>query len=246
LINNAIYDILKYMMISEPKYEIQGNKKVCINAKEVVDSIKECFPKETYKTLAVRADVHIQTVLRWVSVGRAEEYAMRNLVFSFEKEDNYDTVLLKDASPAQLRKQCQLIGWDKIINSPKQGELFMKIEDAQNQIAEKLMYDDTWAEILCNDCFPGIYGVQNWDVNVESQNIWVNFPKMEFSFKDVEFDFEVRIGGSREDDSVDQSHHRSAKGCGKFECSGGKVTEVYALEIDCDLDLSEDGTITRS
>lgn len=230
----------------EPKYITQGNKNVCINAKEVVDSIRECFPNETYKTLAVRADVHIQTILRWVSVGRAEKYAMRNLINSFKNEDNYSTVLLKDASPAQLRKQCQLVGWDKIINSPKQGELFMKIEDAQNQIAEKLIYDDTWADILCNDCLPGIYGVQYWDVNIDPQNIWVNFPKMEFSFKNAEFDFEVRIGSSREDDSMDESHHRLATGSGKFECSGGKVTDVYALEINCDLDLSEDGTITRS
>jgi len=229
----------------EPKYVIQGNKNVCINAKEVIDSIRECFPKETFKTLAIRANVHVQTVLRWVSVGRAEESAMRNLVVSFEKEDNHDTVLLKKASPTQLRKQCQLIGWDKVINSPKQGELFMKIEDAQNQIAEKLPYDDTWADILCNDCFPGIYGVEDWEVNVDPQNIWVNFPKMEFSFKNADFDFEVRIGGSNEDDSMDESYHRLASGSGKFECSGGKVTSVYALEIDCDLDLSEGGRVTR-
>jgi len=238
--------MLKNMMMLEPKYIIQGNKNVCINAKEVIGSIRECFPNETYKTLAIRANVHVQTVLRWVSVGRAEEYAMRNLVASFEKEDNYDTVLLKNASPAQLRKQCQIIGWDKIINSPKQGELFMKIEDAQNQIAEKLIYDDTWADMLCSDCFPGIYGVQYWNVNIDPQNIWVNFPKMEFSFKNAEFEFEVRIGGSREDDSIDESHDRPADGFGKFECSGGKVTNVYALEIDCDLDLSNGGTITRS
>jgi len=233
------------MMMLEPKYATQGNKNVCVNAKEVIDSIRECFPNETYKSLAVRANVHLQTVLRWVSVGRAEGYAMRNLAASFEKEDNYDTVLLKNASPAQLRKQCQLIGWDKVINSPKQGELFMNFEDAKNQIADKLASDDAWADMLCNDCSPGIYGVEDWEVSVDPQNIWVNFPKMEFSFKNAEFDFEVRIGGSRDDDSMDESYHRLANGSGKFECSGGKITDVYALEIDCDLDLSEGGKVTR-
>jgi len=245
LIFNVIYAILKHMMMEEPKYITQGNKTICINAKEVINSIRECFPKETFKTLAIRADVHVQTVLRWVSIGRAEEHAMRNLIVSFEKEDNYDTVLLKNASPVQLKRQCQLIGWDKIINSPKQGELFMKIEDAQNQIAEKLTYDNTWAETLCNDCDPGIYGVEDWEVIIDPQNIRVDFPKMEFSFKNAEFDFEVRIGGSREDDSMDESYHRLANGSGKFECSGGKITDVYALEIDCDLDLYEGGRVTR-
>lgn len=232
-------------MMIEPQYITQGNKKVCINAKEVINSIRQCFPDETYKTLADRADVHIQTILRWVSVGRAEEYAMRQLILSFTQEDNYDSVLLKNASPMQLRKQCQLIGWDKVINSPKRGELFMKIEDAQEQIAEKLTYDNTWLDILCNDTFPGIYGVRDSDVTVYAHTIWVNFPKMEFSFKDVEFDFEVRIGGSREDDSIDERHHRLASGRGKFECSGGKVSDIYDLEIDCDLDLSEGGKVSR-
>jgi len=233
------------MMLIEPKFTTQGNKNVCINAKNVIESMKLCFPKETYKTLADRANVHIQTILRWVSVGRAEENAMRNLMLSFEKDDNYDTVLLKNASPAQLRKQCQLIGWDKIINAPKKGELFMKIEDAQEQIAEKLAYDDTWMDILSTDCLPGIYGIEDWDVNADPQNIWVNFPKMEFSFKDVEFSFEVRLGGSRDEDSYDQKYNRFANGSGRFECSGGKVTEVYGLEIDCDLDLVDGGKVTR-
>jgi len=46
--------------------------------------------------------------------------------------------------------------WGAII---KQGEPFMKIIDAQNQIAEKLSSDEAWADILCNDCLPGIYKV---------------------------------------------------------------------------------------
>jgi hypothetical protein len=121
----------------------------------------------------------------------------------------------------------------------------MKLEDAQEQIAEKLSNNDAWIQILCDDCLPGIYGVEDWEVIAYPQNIWVNFPKMEFSFKDVEFDFEVRIGASREEDSIDESHHRLANGKGKFECSGGKITDIFALEINCDLDLTEGGRVTR-
>jgi len=68
---------------------------------------------------------------------------------------------------------------------------------------------------------------------------------MEFSFSDVEFDFEVRTGGSREDDSMDERHHRLANGRGKFECSGGRITEIYGIEINCDLDLTESGKVVR-
>lgn len=233
------------MMIVKPEYIQKGNKYICNNATLVINSIKHCFPLETYQTLADRAGVHIQTILRWVSVGRAEENAMRRLILSFDEKDNYDTVLLKEATPAQLRRQCQLIGWDIVINSPKQGELFMKIQDAQKQIAEMLAVDDSWANILCNDCLPGIYGVEYWEAMVLPEFIWVDFPKMEFSFKNAEFDFEVRLGGSREEDSMDESHSRMANGTGKFECSGGRVVGIYDIEINCDLDLTDGGTITR-
>jgi hypothetical protein len=68
---------------------------------------------------------------------------------------------------------------------------------------------------------------------------------MSFTFKDVDFDFEVRQGGSREDDSMDVSYNRKASGTGNFECSGGKISSVYGLEIEFDLDLTEDGECTR-
>jgi len=149
------------MMMIEPIYEVRGNKKICVNAKDVIECMRLCYRNETYQTLANRAQVHIQSILRWVSVGRADENAMRTLVNSFEREDNYDSVLLINASPAQLKRRCQMVGWDKIINSSKQGIIFMKISDAQEQIAEKLAYADDWPQILCEDCFPGIYSVQD-------------------------------------------------------------------------------------
>jgi hypothetical protein len=232
------------MMIVAPQYVCEKNKNVCVNAKMVIDSIRQCFPLETYKTLAERANVHIQTILRWVSVSRASENAMRLLVLSLEKEDDYDTVLLKNANPAQLRKRCQFIGWDKVINSPKKGELFMSIKDAQEQIVEKLEIGDNWIDML-NYCTPNISAIQHWEAYVNPDDIWVDFSKMEFSFKDVEFNFEVRLGASREEDSIDEQHQRMASGKGKFECSGGKVTDIYDIKIDCDLDLTEGGRVTR-
>jgi hypothetical protein len=174
--------------VLEPQYVVENNKKVCINAKMVIDSIRRCFPQETYKSLAERAGVHIQTIFRWVSVDRAEESAMRRLVLCLEQDDDFNTVLLKDAKPWQLKKQCQIIGWDNILNAPKRGEIFMKIEDAQIQIAEKLEMDNAWAESL-NDTSPGVYQINDWEIDINPYNIFVNFPKMEFSFSGAIFNF---------------------------------------------------------
>jgi hypothetical protein len=121
----------------------------------------------------------------------------------------------------------------------------MEIQVAQEQIAEKLQYDQAWPMILDSDCDPGIYGVEDWDVGIDPNNIFVNFQKMEFTFKDVEFDFEVRIGASREDDSFDERHHKIASGNGKFKYANKKISEIYDIMINCNLDIHSGGKVTR-
>ena len=121
----------------------------------------------------------------------------------------------------------------------------MDLNVAREQIAEKLAMDvDAWVSSL-DDCVPGHYGVQDWEVSAHPEDIWVDFPSMSFTFKEVDFDFEIRQGGSREDDSMDMSFNRKASGTGKFECSGSRITNIYDLEIEFDLDLTEDGKCTR-
>jgi hypothetical protein len=105
------------MTITSPTYVIQAKKEICSNAKEVLASIQKALPDETYEKIAKRAGVHMQTIQRWSAVGRSNAKAMRILVASFEKEESYENILLRDASPKQLKKQCQKIGWDKVINS---------------------------------------------------------------------------------------------------------------------------------
>ena len=105
-------------MIVNPSYELDRNKKeICTNIKLVIDDIKIKFPNETYQSLANRAFVSIQTISRWVSVGRAEANSVRRLMDSFKNEENFDSVLLKDASPSQLKRQCEIIGWARVLSS---------------------------------------------------------------------------------------------------------------------------------
>jgi hypothetical protein len=100
-----------------PKFSTQRKKEICSNAREVLEQINKAFPHETYQSIANRAAVHVQTIQRWSSVGRAEAFAIRRLISSLANEEILDSVLLKDASPAQLKKQCQIVGWDKVIKA---------------------------------------------------------------------------------------------------------------------------------
>ena len=104
-------------MIITPHIKVIRNKEICLNIKQMLEDIKKAFPQENYLSISKRACVHIQTIQRWSSVGRADAIAAYRLLNSFKNEENIDTVLLKNATPALLKMQCQIIGWDKVINS---------------------------------------------------------------------------------------------------------------------------------
>jgi len=98
-------------------FEVTRTKEVCTNARQVLEQIKIQFPHETYQSIAVRASVHFHTIQRWSSIGRADGYSIRRLIHSLESDDIIDNVLLKDASPSQLKRQCKIVGWDLVISS---------------------------------------------------------------------------------------------------------------------------------
>jgi len=98
-----------------PIFTMQKGREVCSNARTVIKQIQKFFPNETYQSIARRAGVHFQSIQRWSSIGRADSEAVRRLISSFENEESLDNVLLKNASPTQVRKQCQILGWDKVI-----------------------------------------------------------------------------------------------------------------------------------
>jgi len=100
-----------------PEYSREPNGEVCINARLVLEKIRLSFPNETHQSLANRARVHTQTIQRWNVKNRAEAIAIRRLINSLNDEKGLDGVLLKEATPAQLKMICQEIGWDKIINA---------------------------------------------------------------------------------------------------------------------------------
>jgi len=99
------------------EYEILNKRLVCKNAREVLNQIQMQFPDETYHSIASRASVHPQTIQRWSCIGRADGHAIKKLINSLENKEIFDDILLKDANPEQLKRQCQIVGWEKVINA---------------------------------------------------------------------------------------------------------------------------------
>jgi transposase len=93
-------------------------REVCINANEVVRSIKNAYHHETSESLARRAGVSFQTVQRWISSGRADGAALRRLLAAFpEKKTESHRVYLDKATPKQLYDRCTAVGWDTVIQA---------------------------------------------------------------------------------------------------------------------------------
>ena len=113
----------------------------------------------------------------------------------------------------------------------------MEIDAIRELLAQELKYHEDWPQSL-DDCNPGVYGVENWDVEIGKDNIGVDIPNRTFSFKDVEFDFEVLIGSSGSDGYAEK-FHRTASGRGEFEFAEDKknITIKKGMTIEVDLNL---------
>ena len=102
----------------EAEYEVINKKLICTNVRQVLKHIKTALPGETYVSIATRSRVHPQTVQRWLSVGRADAKAIQLLISSFKNDEILnENILLKEATPSQLKRRCIEIGWDKVINA---------------------------------------------------------------------------------------------------------------------------------
>jgi hypothetical protein len=116
----------------------------------------------------------------------------------------------------------------------------MTIDSIREKLAIKIASSQEWIDKL-NDTNPGHYGVEDWDVIVMSDNIWVDIPNKTFTFKQVQFDFQVMIGSSNSEDGLAMSFSRIAKGEGVFRFSAnGNDVELEEMDVDFDLDLFGD------
>jgi hypothetical protein len=116
----------------------------------------------------------------------------------------------------------------------------MTIDQIREKLANKIELSSQWIDEL-NDTNPGHYGVEDWDVSLNHENIWVDIPKNTFTFKDANFAFDLRIGGSRDEDSSIMKFSKIATGKGNFSFSSKRNdVEIDEMELNFDLDLFSD------
>lgn len=115
----------------------------------------------------------------------------------------------------------------------------MTIDKIREKLADKIPAQEGWVNQL-DESNPGHYGVEDWDVVLSRNDIWVDIPKKTFSFKNARFDFELLLGSSNSEDGTKMSFSKVAKGQGTFEFSESDDIEVEELDLDFDLDLFAD------
>jgi hypothetical protein len=116
----------------------------------------------------------------------------------------------------------------------------MEIDEIRELLANEIAYNNAWAEKL-SDTDPGIYGVEDWDVSISKENIWVDIPSKTYTFKNVNFSFDVQLGSSNADDGVKMSFTKIGKGQGTFTfTSTSKKIEIKEINIEFDVVLFND------
>lgn len=115
----------------------------------------------------------------------------------------------------------------------------MKIDVARERIGEKLSSDcyTEWAQFLDN-ASPGPYAINDIDVSVEKNDIWVEMHEQTFKFNKATFDFNLRLGGSSDEDGYDADFSKVVSGEGKFQfIKDSQDLEITEFSINEDLDL---------
>lgn len=111
----------------------------------------------------------------------------------------------------------------------------MLLDEIREKIAELLSQHSEWVNKL-NDTEPGNYGIEDYDVSVTKDDIYVDIPSRTFTFKNVEFSFTAVLGGSNDGFNVDAQ--KTATGTGTFEfVDGSDNILLEEIEIQVDLDL---------
>lgn len=111
----------------------------------------------------------------------------------------------------------------------------MEFKDAADQINQMLQYREEWANSLA-DCNPGIYGVEDFEVDISNKDIFVNFQELTFNFKNANFTFTVKMGSSGKD-GVEEKFKKIASGKGTFTCKSNKIISISDIELEFDMNL---------
>lgn len=116
----------------------------------------------------------------------------------------------------------------------------MEISLIREKLADKLcsteVYDN-WIDIL-QETNPGNYGVEDIEINVDVNDIWVVIPERTFTFKNTELSFCARLGGSSDESGYDANFKKVVSGNGKFDFyNKSQDIKIMEFTINENLDL---------
>ncbi|MCT4142359.1 hypothetical protein [Elizabethkingia anophelis] len=113
----------------------------------------------------------------------------------------------------------------------------MHIDQIRNIIADKIRDNaDIWNNVISNTN-PGNYGCDEWEVEIDLNDIFVNIPKEIFTINNGYFRADLVLGSSNGDSSFSQDYSKSFTGNGKFEFNGGHDINIKEIDIDIDPDI---------
>lgn len=112
----------------------------------------------------------------------------------------------------------------------------MSIDEIREQLAYKISTDMIWDE-KTNDTNPGNYGCDDVETELSAEDIYVDIPNLKFTFKNAQYSFSARVGGSRDEDSLMFPFSTIATGEGTFEFKDKNTVEIEEIEVYADLDL---------
>ena len=108
----------------------------------------------------------------------------------------------------------------------------MTIDEFRDQIAMQLQVSSTIADEVLNGLNPGIYGSDDTGMSIMHTDIYVDIPKKTFTFKNLNFYSKVRVGASRDEDSMLVDFETTIKGHGSFDYESSKKIIISEIEID--------------
>lgn len=115
----------------------------------------------------------------------------------------------------------------------------MKIDEVRESIANRLgSYDvfDLWAEVLDNST-PGHYGINDLEVSLSYQDIFVDIPANSFTFKDARMSVSLRLGGSSDKNGYDESFNITISGGGEFSFGDDKKIYIDSIYVNEPIEL---------
>ena len=113
----------------------------------------------------------------------------------------------------------------------------MELEKIREQINEEMSTNiELWSDVFDNTN-PGNYGLNDWDVVINDDSLFVNIPERTFSFKNVNISADLILGGSNKNDSIIHKYNEIANGNGNFEFVNNNQVKIIKITIDVELDL---------